>query len=212
MGRICLWPNCLGPDVSFEFRVPVDDENTLSIHWFFIRVPNEQEPYEQKSIPAWEGPLVDPLTGRFYSSHVTNQDFIAWVGQGKVADRTKEMLAPSDRGIILMRKRFLDDIARVERGEDPSGLVRDPKINEGGIGLPIIHKEMLVNGMPMAEMLADPSLDPRAGYIAQAGQPLWVRRQFLEAMGLDPDTQQHEGGSSFLLAGATNRPGTLNWT
>jgi 5,5'-dehydrodivanillate O-demethylase len=210
-GRICLWPNCLGPDVSFEWRVPVDDENTLSIHWFFIRVPNEQEPYEQESIPAWEGPLVDPLTGRLYTSHVTNQDFVAWLGQGRIADRTKEMLSPVDRGVIMMRKRFFDDLDRIEHGEDPSGLVRDPAINEGGIRLPIIHREMLTQGMPLAEMLADPSIDPRIGYNIQVGQPMWVRRQFLTAMGLDPDTAAPEAGATYLLAGGS-RGARMNWT
>jgi 5,5'-dehydrodivanillate O-demethylase len=211
LGRVCLWPNCLGPDQHFEFRVPIDDENTLSVHWFFIRVPKEQEPYVQGSIPAWDGPVVDPLTGRFLSTHITNQDFIAWVGQGTIADRTKEMLSPSDRGIIMMRKRFLDDLARIERGEDPKGIVRDPKVNEGGIPLPIIHRQMLTEGLTLAEILDDPSIDPRIGYTTQAGQPSWVRRQFLEAMGLDPNTELREAGSEFLVAG-TAKPNQLTWS
>lgn len=44
IGRVCLWPNafCLGDHI--EWRVPVDDENTLSISWFYTRVPTESEP------------------------------------------------------------------------------------------------------------------------------------------------------------------------
>ena len=43
----------------FEWRVPVDDENTLSVTWFFTRVPTESEPYVQNRIPTWYGPIKD---------------------------------------------------------------------------------------------------------------------------------------------------------
>src|SRR3984957_15689681 len=78
VGRVCLWPNCLGPNQHFEWRVPIDDENTLFVQWHFSRVPHEREPYVQASIPTWDGPVTDPFTGRFISSHIANQDFIAW--------------------------------------------------------------------------------------------------------------------------------------
>jgi 5,5'-dehydrodivanillate O-demethylase len=40
-----------------------------------------------------------------------NQDFVAWAGQGRIADRTKEHLGESDRGVILFRKRMLEEAA-----------------------------------------------------------------------------------------------------
>jgi 5,5'-dehydrodivanillate O-demethylase oxygenase subunit len=213
VGRIALWPNCLGPLFHFEWRVPIDDENTLSIHWHFTRVPKGREPYVQGSIPTWEGPIVDPLTGRMITSHVTNQDFVAWVGQGTIADRTKEMLSPSDRGIILMRKRFFDDMERVERGEDPSGILRDPELRDR-IELPIMNRHMFVEGTTLQEMLADPALDPRREFRTQYGQPAYVRAAFLEAMGFDPNGMPiEEGGTDFLVsAGETARRGRLAWS
>ncbi len=198
IGRICLWPNCLGPLRHFEWRVPIDDENTLSVVWHFSRVPKEREPYVQTSIPSWEGPIVDPATGRLLTSHVMNQDFVAWLGQGTIADRTKEHLSASDRGIILMRKRFFDDLEAIERGEDPKGIVRDPAINEC-IRLPIVDREIYTEGLTLAEMRADPSLDPLAGYGLQAGQPEWVRDAYLAAMGVD-GTSAQELGADFLIA------------
>ena len=66
-----------------------------------------------------------------------NQDFIAWVGQGAIADRSMEHLGESDRGVILMRKRLLDDIDNVAAGRDPMGLIRDPAVNDS-VYLPII--------------------------------------------------------------------------
>ena len=88
VGRVCLWPNGFFLGDHFEWRVPIDDENTLSVAWMFERVPSEQEPYVQAAIPAWRGPVTDAATGRWISSHVMNQDFVAWVGQGRIADRT----------------------------------------------------------------------------------------------------------------------------
>ncbi len=60
VGRVCLWPNGLFTGNHVEFRVPVDDENTLSVMWHFSRVPREREPYVQNSIPTWQGPIADP--------------------------------------------------------------------------------------------------------------------------------------------------------
>ena len=45
----------------FEWRVPIDDENTLSVTWKYTRVPKEMEPYEQKIIPTWYGPVFDEM-------------------------------------------------------------------------------------------------------------------------------------------------------
>ena len=58
-----------------------------------------------------------------------NQDTLSWTGQGVVTDRTREHLGRSDRGVIMFRRRLEADLAAVERGEDPSGLVRDPEQN-----------------------------------------------------------------------------------
>jgi hypothetical protein len=61
---------------SVEKSAGSDDENTLSVMWHFSRVPREREPYVQNSIPTWQGPIADPATGRWITSHVMNQDFV----------------------------------------------------------------------------------------------------------------------------------------
>ncbi len=110
IGRVCLWPNALFTGEHFEWRVPIDDEHTLSVTWAYTRVPRESEPCRQDSIPYWYGPITDRETGSWISSHIMNQDFIAWVGQGTVSDRSLEHLGASDRGISMMRRRFLKDL------------------------------------------------------------------------------------------------------
>ena len=42
VGRTCLWPNCLFTGNHFEWRVPIDDDNTLSVGWFFDRVASRR--------------------------------------------------------------------------------------------------------------------------------------------------------------------------
>ena len=185
VGRVCLWPNALFTGDHFEWRVPIDDENTLSITWAFSRVPKEQEPYVQERIPAWRGPVSEPDTGRWISSHIMNQDFVAWVGQGRVADRTEEHLATSDRGILMLRKRFLGDLEIVAQGGDPKATIRDPRVN-GCVPLPIAERKILTDGLTREELLRHPLLGRQLteGYPFQAGQPEAVRAAYEQAMGI----------------------------
>jgi len=117
--------------------VPIDDENTLSVGWFIDPLPGD-EPFEQERIPCWTAPVEDPRTGRWIDSHIMNQDFVAWVGQGRVADRTKEHLGESDRGILMMRKRMFEEMEAVKEGRDPKGTIRDPALNHR-VHLPVIR-------------------------------------------------------------------------
>ena len=184
IGRVCLWPYCLFTGGHFEWRVPIDDENTMSVGWFFNKVPKEREPYVQNSIPHWYSPLVDEKTGRWINTHVMNQDFIAWVGQGKYADRTQEHLGKSDKGIAMIRRRFFDDMERIERGEDPKAIIRDPKDNER-IQLPIVGLDAFRNGLTSKELENAGGEERLASkkFIFQSGQPADVKRAYEEAMG-----------------------------
>lgn len=184
IGRVCLWPNGFFLGDHFEWRVPVDDENTLSVTWSFIRVPRESEPYVQTEIPTWTSPIRDAATGRWITSHVINQDIVAWVGQGTVTDRTRETLGASDRGIALLRRRLLDDIEDVNAGRDPKGVLRDATANRC-IGLPSDHRDFFLNGLPRQDYLAHPKWGRLLqGFIFHAGQPEHVRRACEAAVGV----------------------------
>ena len=188
VGRVCLWPNAFFLGDHFEWRIPVDDGNTLSISWAFTRVPKESEPYVQPSIPTWHGPIKDPATGRWITSHVMNQDFVAWVGQGVVADRADEHLATSDGGVVLLRKRLFEDLKAVADGRDPRALIRDPARNRR-VELPIAARHSLTEGLTRAQFAAHPMFKSQLeDYVFQAGQPPEVRRAFELAMGLEPGT------------------------
>ncbi len=183
VGRVCLWPNALFTGDHFEWRVPVDDEHTLSVTWAFHRVPKESEPYVQEHIPAWHGPVTDAATGTLISSHVMNQDFVAWVGQGTIADRTQEHLGASDRGIILLRNRFLGDLEIIARGQDPKAVIRDQEANRC-LALPVAERKILTEGLTREEFAKHPIHGRQLtdGYPFQQGQPQEVRAAYLAAM------------------------------
>jgi len=189
VGRVCLWPNALFTSNHFEWRVPVDDETTLSVTWHFSRLPKEREPFVQKRIPYWSGPLTDPKTGRWITSHIMNQDFAAWVGQGTIADRTSERLGKSDAGIIAMRKRYLEDIEAIANGVDPKATLRNPAINRA-IPLPVAYRRHFIDGMTFDEMARNPALantiTPKR-FVFQYGQPEEVIREYEEAAGFPMD-------------------------
>jgi 5,5'-dehydrodivanillate O-demethylase len=164
--------------------------------WHFSRVPTESEPFEQTQIPYWTGPVKDPLTGRWITSHVMNQDFVAWVGQGRISDRQNEHLGTSDLGVRMLRRQLALDMAAVAEGRDPKGLVRDPERNRA-IELP--RRAELARGLTRDEWLADFAAFNRNSvgdyFSLLAGQPDEVRAAYEEAMGID----------SVTLAGPTSR-------
>jgi 5,5'-dehydrodivanillate O-demethylase oxygenase subunit len=158
------------------------------VGWFFDRVPNEMEPFAQERIPYWYSPISDPSTGRWITTHIMNQDFVAWTGQGRVADRTREHLGESDRGVIMMRRRLLEQADVVRAGGEPKALVRDTEANRC-ISLPIIGRDRFVEGFPRTELYQEARGTPGPvlpqGFPFLAGQPEEVRKAYRQAMGLD---------------------------
>jgi 5,5'-dehydrodivanillate O-demethylase len=128
-----IFPNMLFVPVrsgyAMHFRTPIDDHNT-QIYQFRFR------PTGDGSIPAQpEDPPVEFVgtrneAGDFHMEDFTSQDHMAWETQGPMADRAKEHLGESDRGIILFRKLLRDQIRAVETGDDPLGTNMDLKKDE----------------------------------------------------------------------------------
>ena len=67
-----------------------------------------------------------------------------------LADRTQEHLGESDRGVIMMRKRMLEQAELVARGGEPKAVIRDPAQN-ACVRLPIIGREYFVGGYSRAD-------------------------------------------------------------
>jgi len=91
-------------------------------------VDNDQPPVEY--IKPYKNPpdAIHPFT-RFRMDAVQAQDHMAWETQGPIYDRTNERLTSSDRGVILLREVMFREMKKVQRGQDPMGVVRDPSNN-----------------------------------------------------------------------------------
>jgi 5,5'-dehydrodivanillate O-demethylase len=112
----------------FQIRVPVDDTTTMHYWYSCYQPPQGVEPPPQDNVPLYQVPWRDE-DGSFRVDFVDGGDIMAWVSQGPIADRTNEMLVSSDRGIVLLRKLLFSQLAKIEQGEDPMGVIRDPEQN-----------------------------------------------------------------------------------
>jgi 5,5'-dehydrodivanillate O-demethylase len=95
------------------------------------------------------------------------------------------MLGASDRGVVMLRHRFLKELEALAAGAEPKGLIREPQKNHR-VRLPMMSRERVLASLSTQDILADP-VKKRAytTFILQAGQPESVRRQFSQAMGIE---------------------------
>jgi 5,5'-dehydrodivanillate O-demethylase oxygenase subunit len=68
--------------------------------------------------------------GEFIVDNVDGQDMMAWVTQGPIADRTREHLGSSDKGVAIYRRVLRREMKKMQQGQDTMGIVRDPARNE----------------------------------------------------------------------------------
>jgi 5,5'-dehydrodivanillate O-demethylase oxygenase subunit len=160
VGHPLIFPNTLalggerGP--RFEYRVPVDDTHLIVYHYFtHLRQPADGP---QAHIPFYEVPAKHE-DGSYVVDTVLGQDMMAWATQGAIADRTTERLATTDRGLILFRKLLQEQIEKVERGEDPMGVVRDAAQNTPMLTVPRERQAFFTH---TGGMVDSPDEDPLA--------------------------------------------------
>jgi 5,5'-dehydrodivanillate O-demethylase len=133
IGHPIVFPNIL-KTTGFQYRIPIDDDNTY--HWWFFphRIPRGVDLPPQEEIPYYDVPLpqVDEQ-GRPPWALLDNnsgQDIMMWITQGYVADRTQEKLSLSDTGIIKYRQLLKDNLELLAQGKDPMNVFRDPAENQ----------------------------------------------------------------------------------
>ena len=63
----------------------------------------------------------------------------------KIADRTTEYLGSADRGILMLRKLWLEQIEAVRQGRDPKGIIRKTSgeeiIETKDLGNALVHSK-----------------------------------------------------------------------
>jgi 5,5'-dehydrodivanillate O-demethylase len=120
--------------VQLQIRTPVDDTNTL-FYWYNCR-PRPEGQAPSGEVPLWENPWLTEK-GDVIPEMANAQDIMVLVSQGEIADRSLENLGETDKGIALYRRTLLQELEKVEAGEDPLGVIRDPAKNTPWIPLPI---------------------------------------------------------------------------
>jgi 5,5'-dehydrodivanillate O-demethylase len=113
---------------SFQIRVPVDETHTWHVWYSCLRHRSDAQAAGSWEIPYYEVPIRDER-GEWRFDFVDGQDIAVWVSQGAIADRTRERLGDSDRGIVMYRRMLFEEMKRVGEGADPRGVIRDPEEN-----------------------------------------------------------------------------------
>jgi 5,5'-dehydrodivanillate O-demethylase len=131
-----IFPLWLRTRSSIWMRTPIDDTHTN--HWVLDfkkdlpRPPSDDDIEVEYLAPFKDPPDAVHPEARFekFPKHgwPLSEDVVMWETQGPVADRTKEHLGASDKGVALLRKTMFEEIERVQRGEDPMGVFRDERI------------------------------------------------------------------------------------
>jgi 5,5'-dehydrodivanillate O-demethylase len=128
------------PSHDMRIRVPIDDSLTYS---FWVRFHPTPEAVYELQTKGFTGkvPGVYPREqDGYWNIPSMEQDRVAQETQGVITDRTKEHLAESDRGIIILRKKLRESIDLVAAGKDPLGVMRDPS-EEAGLSFETTLKE-----------------------------------------------------------------------
>jgi len=139
VGHPVLFPNILAVGSgggalwkvnSYQMRVPMDDEHSMHYWYMAYEPPRDVEVPRAllERVPLYDFPYRDEH-GEFRLNVVDAQDIMAWITQGPIAQRHLEKLGTTDQGVILFRKILQREMAKVARGEDPMGVIRDPAEN-----------------------------------------------------------------------------------
>ncbi len=111
---------------SFQMRVPVDDTHTLHL-WYNAYIPPPGTVVAEhltREVHTYDVPFRD-AQGEFIVDNIDGQDMMVWITQGAIADRTRENLGASDKGVAMYRRVLKREMKKVQDGLDPMGVLRD---------------------------------------------------------------------------------------
>jgi phenylpropionate dioxygenase-like ring-hydroxylating dioxygenase large terminal subunit len=138
-----------------QFHVPVDD---TGCYWYSIftsfGAPVDKDTMRAQRLKTYPAPDYKPVFGRangwgFDAAEQQSKTFtgmgfdinihdqFACESQGPIANRTRENLGSTDKGIVLYRRLLLDAIKKIQNGEKPM-MVLDPQAASSLTGPPAI--------------------------------------------------------------------------
>jgi 5,5'-dehydrodivanillate O-demethylase len=202
--RTVLFPNIDGAGGQgwyLTWVVPVDAVNTLMV--YRLTLTSWKTPLGQVMVPPGRGAAqervpayrttasLDAEAGppRHFGSHLVSQDWASWLGPGPLADRTRERLGETDRGVVMFRRKLLEQARVVAEGGDPQGVLRDPEKNRR-IALPGARRGYGVRGEGLPGLTGEGDVMFRA--FLPHGMPREIEEEVDKAMsalvaGLRPD-------------------------
>jgi 5,5'-dehydrodivanillate O-demethylase len=130
VGHPMMFPYCMrvggnGID-QMQIRVPIDDTHTWAM-FYSTHNPPGLDSYPDQVYPFdYEYQWRDE-NGKHIVDYVEGQDVMAWVSQGEITDRTAEHIGKSDIGVTMLRRMFRQNMAAVQEGRDPMGVIREPR-------------------------------------------------------------------------------------
>src|SRR4029077_5838049 len=121
------------PRQVIRFPVATDDFKTTT-YWidFYPHKegkPTQPLPLKTQGFKKSEPGVYKRVQDSWWNLYTHEQDRVAQESQGVIADRTREHLASSDQGIIMLRRMIKESIDAVRQGRDPVGVIRDPAEN-----------------------------------------------------------------------------------
>jgi 5,5'-dehydrodivanillate O-demethylase len=124
VGHPVIFPHWVAVGPRLQFNVPMDDTHTMHYEYTTRDVKAGEPATFDARAEAWGAE-----DGSFIVDTILGTDYMAWITQGAVAPRDQERLGLVDKGVILFRQLMEENMQRVERGEDPIGVIRDPARN-----------------------------------------------------------------------------------
>ena len=107
-----------------QWVTPKDDVSSVSWQIWASESESATPGIETAKYQTLEPGLFKRVPDGWWDIWERDQDDAAVDSQGRVTDRTREHLATSDRGIVLMRRMVAKAIDDVASGRDPTGVVR----------------------------------------------------------------------------------------
>jgi 5,5'-dehydrodivanillate O-demethylase len=108
------------------WQTPRDDTSTVA--WFVWASESREPPFGLTTAPyqATEPGKWRRVEDGWFGLWERDQDDAVISSQGLIADRTRENLGTSDKGVVLYRKMLKQAIQAVKAGKDPIGVIREP--------------------------------------------------------------------------------------
>ncbi|MDX1484282.1 MAG: Rieske 2Fe-2S domain-containing protein [Alphaproteobacteria bacterium] len=107
-----------------NLRVPVDDVTTLTFSIRLREARGKGDELITAGLREVEPGRYQRVEDGWWGLASRDQDRACQESQGPIADRSREILGTSDRGVIMFRRMLSEAIDAVERGEDPPGILR----------------------------------------------------------------------------------------